>query len=62
MVGSPVSLPGLEANGHAGASWVQTDGAPTAALNAAQAPPIPADANLNRYLPAGLRHFGVTWR
>jgi hypothetical protein len=62
MAGSPVSLPGLEANGRSGASWVQTDGTPTAALNAAQAPPIPADANLNRYLPTGLRHFGVTWR
>jgi hypothetical protein len=62
MAGKPVDLAGLESSGHSGASWVQANGTPTAALTAAQAPPIPVDANLNQYLPAGLRHFGTTWR
>lgn len=62
MAGSPVSISGFEVNGRAGNTWVNSDGSPTSALAGVhgQAPAVPADANINQYIPAGTRHYGVT--
>jgi hypothetical protein len=62
MAGSPVGISGFEANGRAGNSWVNSDGSPTATLTAVhnQAPAVPTDADINQYIPAGTRHYGVT--
>lgn len=64
MAGSPVDLDGLEANAKSGNNWVNPDGSPTAALAAVQdqAVATPTDANINQYLPAGTKHYGVTYR
>jgi hypothetical protein len=55
----------VEASGRSAASGlVDADGAPTAALVALydQAVPVPVDATLNAYVPAGTRHYGaLTW-
>lgn len=63
LAASPVSIPGMEANGIAGNSMVASDGKPTASLAALhnQAEPTPTDALINQYLPAGSRHFGATY-
>lgn len=51
-----------EDNGLAGTGWVQADGAPTAALRArqGQAAPVPSDATINVFVPAGSRTYGTT--
>jgi hypothetical protein len=59
MAGAPVNLPGVDANGRSGDSWVEADGTPAALLNHAEAIPIPAEADINLYLPAGTRHYGA---
>ena len=58
---SIVNIPGLESNGKFGNSWVNADGSPTSALAAihSSATAIPSDANINKYITAGTRHFGV---
>src|SRR5690606_16627083 len=58
MAGSPVNISGFEANGLQGSQYVNPDGSPTAALAAVhnQAVSVPADAEINKYIPAGTRH------
>lgn len=64
LAASPVSIPGMEANGISGNAMVASDGKPTLSLAALhdQAEPIPTDAFINQYLAAGSRHFGVTYQ
>jgi len=64
MAIAPVSIGGLEANGLAGNSYVAANGAPTSALSSIhnQAQPIPTNAQMNAYIPAGTRHYGVTYK
>ncbi len=58
---APINLPGMEAAGRSGSSWVNSDGTPTAALNAVQnqAAAVPTDSAVNEYIPAGTRHYGA---
>lgn len=64
MAAAPVSLSGLDANVKAGNVWVNSDGTNSAALQAAhgEAVAIPVDANINEYISAGQKHYGVTYR
>ena len=65
MAAAPVSITGLEAVGSkAGNSWVNADGSPTSALSAVhgQAIAVPTTADINLYIPAGTKHYGVTWK
>jgi parallel beta-helix repeat protein len=64
MATSPVSIPGFEVNGQYGNSWVNTDGSPTSALAGihGQAAAVPTDVNINQYIPAGTKHYGVTYK
>jgi hypothetical protein len=64
MAGSPVGISGFEANGRSGAQWVTSEGTPTTALKDAhaQATPVPTNANINQYIQAGTRHYGVTYK
>jgi hypothetical protein len=55
----PVSIVGLDAHSKSGPGYVDADGAPTDALHHDEAIPIPVDAELNVYIAAGTRHFGV---
>jgi hypothetical protein len=50
----------VEAHGRSGTGYVNSDGTPTSALTAiaGQAAPVPTDAKINRYVPAGSRSFG----
>lgn len=59
--GAPIGIAGFESAGKAGNSWVNADGSPTAALSAVhgEALAIPANANINQYIPAGTKHYGV---
>ena len=59
MAASPVSVSGLEANGLVGNTYVNADGSATAALNHANALALPTDADINQYLPAGMKHYGA---
>jgi hypothetical protein len=61
MAGSPVLISGIDANSKAGNSWVNPDGSPTSTLSAIhnQAVPIPIETNINQYISAGTRHYGV---
>lgn len=59
MAGSPVNIAGLEASGKVGNQYVATDGSATTALNHDEAVAIPANSNINAYLPAGTKHYGV---
>lgn len=61
MAGSPVNISGFEANGLQGTQYVNPDGSPTAALIALnnQAVPVPSDTEINKYIPAGTRHYGI---
>lgn len=61
MAGSPVGITGIDANSKAGASWVNADGSPTAALAAVhgQAIAVPTNNAINPYIPAGTKHYGV---
>lgn len=56
-----VSVGGLEATSLVGDGYVNADGSPTEELSAlhGSAQPAPADAEINRYIPAGTRHFGA---
>ena len=64
MAGSPVYITGLESIGRYGNSWVNSDGSPTSALAAIhnQATAVPFDTNINQYVPAGTKHYGVTYK
>ncbi len=61
MAASPVSIAGIDANSKSGASWVNADGSPTSTLAAAhsQAVAVPTNAAINKYIPAGTKHYGV---
>jgi hypothetical protein len=60
MASSPVSIAGIEARGKTGNSWVNSDGSPTSALASShgEAVPVPSDARINQYVPAGTRAYG----
>ena len=60
-LGSPTYNLAVEANGKSGTGWVNPDGSPTSTLTAAhnQAAPVPTDAAINTYIPAGTRHYGT---
>lgn len=60
MAGAPVLISGIEASSKSGSSWVNADGTPTASLTAANgsAIPVPAHAVINKYLNAGIKHYG----
>lgn len=62
LASTPVSIPGLEQGSKSGNNLVSTDGEPTATLRNLhdQAQPIPNDTTINKYLPSGLQHYGVT--
>lgn len=62
LAGSPVLISGMEVNSKYGNSFVNPDGSPTSALNHTQAVAVPTDANINQYLTAGTKHFGVTYK
>lgn len=64
MAGSPVLISGFETVGKYGNTYVNTDGSPTAALSGihSQAEAIPTNAAINTYIPAGTRHYGVTYK
>jgi hypothetical protein len=64
MAGSPVNISGFEAIGHAGNSYLNTDGSPTSTLSTLQgsAYAVPTDTNINPYVPAGTKHYGVLWK
>jgi parallel beta-helix repeat protein len=59
-----MSLEGLEADGLVGDAYVNGDGTPTEALSVLheRAPPVPVDTDINAYIVAGTRHFGVTYQ
>ncbi len=65
LAGSPVNIPGLDAKGKSGNSWVDTDGTGTDSLvNArADAYKLPAftgsNAVINTYVPAGTQQYGA---
>lgn len=60
---SQANISGMEANGLAGTQYVQSNGSPTAALAAqhSNAVAVPSNGLINQYLPAGTRHYGVTF-
>jgi hypothetical protein len=64
MAAAPVSIAGFEAAGKTGNSFVNTDGSPTSTLSAAhsQAVAVPTDTQINQYIPAGTKHYGVTYK
>ncbi|MDB5162671.1 MAG: putative sortase-sorted surface protein [Candidatus Saccharibacteria bacterium] len=64
MAGSPVSISGFESAGRYGNSYVQSDGTPTASLAGlhGSAVAVPANADMNMFIMAGTRHYGVTWK
>lgn len=64
MAGSPVSISGFEVHGLVGNQYVNTDGSPTSALSSQEsnAAAVPTDSYINPYVPAGTKHYGVTWQ
>jgi hypothetical protein len=64
MAGSPVNISGMEALGHAGNSYLNTDGSATSTLTPLEssAYAVPTDTNINPYVPAGTKHYGVLWK
>lgn len=60
MAGSPVRISGIESRGLTGNVWVNPDGTRTSALSKknAEAVPVPSDARINKYIPAGTRAYG----
>jgi len=64
MAGTPVNISGFEAHGYTGNQYVEADGTPTSTLSAlhTNAVPIPVNATINRYMPSGVKHYGVTWK
>jgi hypothetical protein len=63
MAGAPVSISGFETMGLYGNSYINPDGTPTAALDAVHnnAYPVPTDNVINQFVPAGNKHYGVTY-
>lgn len=65
LAGSPVLIPGMDAKGKSGNSWLNSDGTATSALATAntQAYVIPAytgtNAVINQYIPAGTQVYGA---
>jgi hypothetical protein len=61
MAGSPVLLSGIDSNSLHGNIYVNSDGSPTSTLLAqsSSAYPVPVDATINKYVPAGTQHHGV---
>lgn len=61
LAGSPVGIAGLDANSKSGTTWVSADGTPTSALTSAhsQAIAVPTNAAINKWIPAGTKHYGV---
>lgn len=61
MASLPVSIPGLDASSRYGNTWVNSDGSPTSALSSVHnsAVAVPNNATINKYIPAGSRHYGV---
>lgn len=55
----PISISGIDAHSKSGTVYVDADGAATSALDHDEAIPIPVDAEINAYLAAGRRHYGV---
>lgn len=64
MAGLPVGIAGFETAGKYGNTYVSPDGTPTAVLAPlhGQAVPIPTNSAMNLFIPAGTRHYGVTYR
>ena len=62
MAASPVSISGFEATGSANSSLVGTDGVGTGALTHTNAAAVPTDSVINTYVPAGTKHYGVTYK
>ncbi|HSH56120.1 MAG TPA: right-handed parallel beta-helix repeat-containing protein [Candidatus Limnocylindrales bacterium] len=64
MAGSPVNISGLDAQSKYGTSWVNADGTPSSSLSGAhgQAVAVPSNADINEFIPAGTRHYGVTYK
>lgn len=64
LTSSPVNIPGLEQNSKAGNTWVDTSGKPSAQLATAhsEATAVPTDSTINLYIPAGLKHYGATFK
>ncbi len=65
MAGGPVGIGGFEAAGRSGSSYVGIhDGNPSNALIAIynQAAPVPTDPIVNRYIPAGTKHYGSLFK
>lgn len=59
MAVSPVNISGLEASGKYGNSYVNADGSATSNLNHTDAYSIPTNTEINQYVPAGTKRFGV---
>ncbi len=64
MQNAPVGIPNLESNGQYGNSWVNADGSPSTSLLGihSQAFAVPTNAIINQYIPAGTKHYGVTFK
>lgn len=66
MAGAPVNIAGIDAStsSKAGDSWVSADGTPTSALSAkhSEATSVPVHAEINKWIPAGTKHYGVTYK
>jgi hypothetical protein len=64
MAGTPVLINGFETVGHQGATYVNADGSPTDALASihSSAYAVPTNTTINKYVPAGTKHYGVTWK
>ena len=56
--GTPIFIAGLDANSKTGNAYVNADGSITAQLSHGTAVALPADADINKYLAAGTRHYG----
>jgi hypothetical protein len=61
LAGNPVNINDIELNGKFGNIWVNPDGSPTNSLTSlhSEALPLPIDVNINKYLPAGSKHYGT---
>ena len=64
MAGLPVGISGFETAGKYGNTYVSPDGTPTATLAPlhGQAVPVPTNSVMNLFIPAGTRHYGVTYK
>lgn len=57
--GSPIYIGGIDANSASGATCVNSDGSLTGSVSHSSATPVPNDAKMNLYVPAGTRHYGA---